>query len=1185
MIIPAVLLILFIAGAAWLLGTNDGARWLLGYISRSASLHFAAEKIDGSFWSGLSVERLNAAWSGGAAEIAKLKIRWQPEMLLLGRIAFDEFLVDCVEIHDNRSKTTGPSTFEWPKPGVVLPHLNIRVRHLKIDNAGYQRIDQKPFVINHLSADLRLSHGTATVREVNLNTPQFQGQGELSAGVSRPFLRLDATIVPSAPIAAFNRVGIHVHVAPVTPGEIGGTVTISGASPTVDRVDIEARLAIKRESIRLTDIRVSRTGRRGEVRGMVEFLFGAAGPAVDARLAFSELDLSKEISFFALIDGKVQINGSIQNYHGSFLIRNKGAGWRSGRIDASFKGTPDSLELTSIKGRWLQGKIDGSVQMSWEKNLFVKSRLVAKGLNPAVISSRWSGAVNMDGKVIIRIPKKKLPDAELSLRLFKSSLRGHALNGEIRGKLKRNNIFLDRFALRSHGLQIFAAGDLVKRLNVSILLSDLSLLMRNARGNASVNGWISRKKKSFTGFINARGGNLVVNGAKASSIELTGAIQDRQDIPFDLMLSVRDGAYNFLRADSIMVKTSGTPENHGLRAELRSGEYALKAEVSAGYDGAAWQGVINGLSGTDPKGRWRLRQPAPVAITRDSFSLSPLLITGAAGERLKFEGSFSNRTSSGFFLLEWQEIDIARANPWLSGFVISGFTTGAINGKIGNYNRLDVDGTASLARAVVRRRVQYGELKAALDKAELSLSWHGGTLEGKLSLLFARYGRIEAGWSVMTPARLPAALKRNTPVTAFVKGRLRESGALSFLFPGVIQESRGEIGLDLKVDGTVTTPRLSGSLAVDKAAGRFPVAGIRVTDISMHAQMDRDRIEIKSFTARSGPGSLTGKATIALHGLSVVHYEGSLEGNKFQALFLPQMRMLTSPRIEFKGAGEKISVRGEARLPELLIYGPPRETPVQPSRDVVIVRRGKKEKTIKKFSADVEIKMVLGERVIVKAEGADAQLGGEVFLTVSSAGPITGKGEITVTKGKYKAYGVSLDITRGRLLFAGGAVENPGLDILAVKTVNEVKAGVAVTGTLNKPLVKLYSEPAMPDADVLSYMVLGHPLGQDKEQGNYLMQAAGALLSAGQSVALQDQVKQRLGLDTIDVEAGSGKVSRSLVTIGKYLSSRLYISYGRALFTGENLFRLRYKFGKRWELKSHSGETSGMDLYYTIQFD
>jgi translocation and assembly module TamB len=169
------------------------------------------------------------------------------------------------------------------------------------------------------------------------------------------------------------------------------------------------------------------------------------------------------------------------------------------------------------------------------------------------------------------------------------------------------------------------------------------------------------------------------------------------------------------------------------------------------------------------------------------------------------------------------------------------------------------------------------------------------------------------------------------------------------------------------------------------------------------------------------------------------------------------------------------------------------------------------------------------------------------------------------------------------VIFAG-PMELATLDVLAIRTVGEVRAGVRGTGTVQKPVVKLYSSPVMSDTDVLAYVVLGRPIGQDGAQFDLLMVAAGALLSKGESAVLQDRLQRRLGLDVIEIQAGSGDVTASMVTVGKYLSPKLYISLGHALFTGTNEFRMRYSISKSWEVESNFGEQSGADLFYKIEF-
>ncbi len=280
-------------------------------------------------------------------------------------------------------------------------------------------------------------------------------------------------------------------------------------------------------------------------------------------------------------------------------------------------------------------------------------------------------------------------------------------------------------------------------------------------------------------------------------------------------------------------------------------------------------------------------------------------------------------------------------------------------------------------------------------------------------------------------------------------------------------------------------------------------------------------------------------------------------------------------------------MRGDLRIPAMLVSSRETDAPIQPSSDIVIVDAPQKSERKLPLLLDIRVRVLFGEHVLVKAEGIDARLEGSVLLTMAGHDPkkIMAQGEIKVAQGKYSTYGVSLDITRGKILFAGGPVDRPTLDIQALRTVGEVKAGVKVTGTPREPRVALFSEPAMTDTDVLSYIVLGHPIGQEGgANAGLLMLAANALLSKGESAVLQDRLKRTFGLDVLEIESGEGEEKGSQITIGKYLNPDLYISFGRSLFANTNEVRMRYNLSRRWQLESSMGEQSAVDLYYKIEF-
>jgi len=79
-------------------------------------------------------------------------------------------------------------------------------------------------------------------------------------------------------------------------------------------------------------------------------------------------------------------------------------------------------------------------------------------------------------------------------------------------------------------------------------------------------------------------------------------------------------------------------------------------------------------------------------------------------------------------------------------------------------------------------------------------------------------------------------------------------------------------------------------------------------------------------------------------------------------------------------------------------------------------------------------------------------------------------------------------------------------------------------------------------------------------------------------------VKGQLGIDTVDIQSGGGDLSRSMVTLGKYLTPQLYLSYGYSALNDEQLLKIRYRISKNWEVETWRGNEMGVDLYYRIDF-
>lgn len=534
--------------------------------------------------------------------------------------------------------------------------------------------------------------------------------------------------------------------------------------------------------------------------------------------------------------------------------------------------------------------------------------------------------------------------------------------------------------------------------------------------------------------------------------------------------------------------------------------------------------------------------------------------------------------------VDWTALDLELFKPWVPpALSVSGLLSGGLAAELLPGGTFDVSGNAVVDGGVLTWEEQ-GTVTVALRSGELNWRWRKKALVLDLALVLAEDGQIAGSFSIPLPAVWPV---RNPPAGALwgeVEGTFRERGLLGTLLPGLLRESHGDLTLDLALGGTWQSPQFSGDLSLTGAGAYLPRAGVELRDLNLKAEFAGDRLRILSLEVFSGGGSLKGEGELLLDDWQIAEFHGTLGGERFLVVNLPELQLVVSPALTVSGTAKKVKIRGEIRVPELLVRGRQSQAPLQQHADVLLVDATAEKYREKPLELDLEVRVVLGDRVMVQFGGIDAQLAGDVFIDARSLEAVSGRGKIHVVKGSYSAYGMKLNISRGTLLFAGGPVDQPTLDILALRIVGEVKAGVRVSGTPRNPLVTLYSDPVMPDTDVLSYIVLGRPMGSDAGQASLLLVAAGALLSKGESTVLQDRLRRRVGLDVLDIQAGNGDVTESVVTLGKYLNPKLYISFGHSLFTSSNVVGLRYSISDHWQAESSVGEESGVDLFYKIEF-
>ncbi len=235
---------------------------------------------------------------------------------------------------------------------------------------------------------------------------------------------------------------------------------------------------------------------------------------------------------------------------------------------------------------------------------------------------------------------------------------------------------------------------------------------------------------------------------------------------------------------------------------------------------------------------------------------------------------------------------------------------------------------------------------------------------------------------------------------------------------------------------------------------------------------------------------------------------------------------------------------------------------------------------------DIAVSVDLGDDFRVSGRGANARLRGRLAISGQSLTAPRLAGTV-LASGSYQAYGERLTIERGELRFTGPA-DNPALDILAVRPNLVQKAGVQVTGRAQAPVVRLYSNPAVSEAETLSWLVLGRSAAGGGAEAALLQRAAFALLGQRAGGGLASRTGGRgiaglVGLDELSVRRDGA--DGAAITLGRRFSDNFYASYERTLSGALGTLFIFYELSQRLTVRAEAGVRSGVDLIYTFSYD
>ncbi|MEW9572451.1 translocation/assembly module TamB domain-containing protein [Rhodanobacter sp. Si-c] len=886
-------------------------------------------------------------------------------------------------------------------------------------------------------------------------------------------------------------------------------------------------------------------------------------------LQWSDVQLPADLVGQALASaGKLTAQGNADRFHADGDV-SIGPPGKPAHLALNLDGTPQAIALHPLTLQQPQGQLQAEGTLQLQPTLGWQLDVKASRFDPGQLFAGWNGALDFAFASQGTLAKTG-PDATLELRQLAGRLRERSVGGHGKLHLSPGKVLDGQLQLASGGstVQLDARPGRANDANLKLAIASLGDWLPDAGGRLdgqfNIRGLLP--KLAVNGHL--QGGALAWQQQRVDTLQLVAGVPDISHPAGKLELTANGAHLGGLVFQRIHLLAEGSQGDHRLELDTRGTQLSGVLALHGALKNGAWNGTLSTLN-LEPQGLpgWRLQHPSQLAWRDGAFSVSelclsagdPLLCASAKQDKAgNLDASYRLRALPLALLLNaaGESALPLRVDGSLQGDgqlrrsaagVLSGNASiGSSHGSI-TYTEhaeaplLSYDDFA--LDAELGANSQRFSLRASLD--------HGGSLNGQMSL---------SGKQQMLGGQLD--LRFNN--LAFLE-----------LLGNTLANVHGQASGNFRLGGTLAQPAVSGAATLGNFAAEVPAAGLKLAQGKLTVRaIDTHSLRVDG-SVQSGTGTLAVNGVAGLGG--AITTDIAIKGSQFTAADIPAAKVAISPDLRLQRNAQGLDLGGsvlldsaDVNLDKLPGAGASRASP-----DVVVVDRKQPEPgAALPFIATVKVD--LGRKTHLTGMGLDGRLAGVLTVNERPGRATTGQGQITVS-GTYKAYGQNLAIQRGKLLFASTPIDNPGLDIRAIRKLNPnatidegQEVGLQISGTAQRPVLTVFSNPLMEQSDALSYLITGKPLSQVKGgEGDMLGAAAQALGSAAGNL-LAKSIGSKIGVDDIGVSSNEALGGNSAFTVGKYLSPRLYLSYGVGLFEPGEVITLRYRLNHRWNFEAQS---------------
>ncbi len=392
---------------------------------------------------------------------------------------------------------------------------------------------------------------------------------------------------------------------------------------------------------------------------------------------------------------------------------------------------------------------------------------------------------------------------------------------------------------------------------------------------------------------------------------------------------------------------------------------------------------------------------------------------------------------------------------------------------------------------------------------------------------------------------------------------------LNGLSPDAFLSGTAEVAV--RITGSYERPRLNGTASVAQGSFSLLIGNERwtIANLKTLVRFSANQAQIDYMTGTLGGGHISATGGALLDGFTLARFLFNVNGQNVSAPYPTNFRTTGDIDLEIKGTAREQLIGGVVNVKRSEYTEDIELADLINFRQAESIEEGAEiELTRTALFSDLRVE---GRNALVVRNNL-ADLVASVSLVVN--GPVKDplvSGRITATSGTLNFRNDRYEITRALMDWPAQRGSDPIINIQGETQIRGYRVTVGLTGPLSQPQAVISSEPALPQADVVSLITTGQ-LATGDTSSSILSQsglgtATSLLTDALINAPAQRATNKLFGLSRFEINpviGGNRSTPVARLTVGKRINKDLSVTYSTNVTSDPNqILALEYRVSDR----------------------